>query len=287
MPGECQGMAQGKQDSPATPRNERDRSSIDSRFVIRSFSERRAILHHSEAVEKIGLWPSERIVFSRYLEPTDSILDIGCGAGRTTVGLLQAGFARVTALDISPAMICEAAVIARRLGIGCELAVADACLVPFPVDSFDGAIFSFNGLMQIPQDRNRLRVLEEVRRIVRAGGFFIFTTGERTKHEFWRRQREVWSRGIQDPRLFEYGDVILKEDIHREGFLHFPSIGEMNELIGRSGWNLIENTDRRAICPDGEAVDRFAGHCLFWVLSNPSILSRGQGDSAQCSQRQT
>lgn len=241
---------------------------VDTQFIIRSFSESKALGHYREAVEKIGLWPSESIVFSTYLKADDAILDIGCGAGRTTIGLFKAGFARLTGLDISWAMIREASAIANRLKALCEFAVGDARLLPFGDRSFDGAIFSFNGLMQIAEAANRLRTLQEVRRVVKLGGPFIFTTGERTEHKFWRQQRKVWDQGRQDPRLFEFGDVIIRGGIHQEGYLHFPSIEEMKSLIDRSGWRLLGCRNRKAICKESKAVDRFAGHCLFWVLSN-------------------
>lgn len=42
-------------------------------------------------VSKIGLWQSEEIIFSKYINKSDKILDIGYGAGRTTFALYDLG----------------------------------------------------------------------------------------------------------------------------------------------------------------------------------------------------
>ena len=46
---------------------------------------------YSSAVSEIGLWTSEKIIFSKYINQSDRILDIGCGAGRTTFALYALG----------------------------------------------------------------------------------------------------------------------------------------------------------------------------------------------------
>ncbi len=244
------------------------RSVTDYRFIKRSFSEKGFVRHHAEAAEQIGLWPSERVLMEKYFRRADSLLDLGCGAGRTTLGLRRAGFTRVTGLDLSLPMIRAAAGLAAKWSINLPLLAGDARRLPFRDGSFGGAIFSFNGLMQIARRENRLQVLREVRRVVAAESCFLFTTGWRLEgHPFWRRQRLVWKRGWQDPRLSEFGDVIIRDGLQKEGFLHFPNVEEINELIVQSEWRLLEWINRQDVCAEPVQVNEFAGPCLFWVLT--------------------
>lgn len=37
--------------------------------------------------KEIGLWASEEFVFNKFVQKQASVLDVGCGAGRTTFGL--------------------------------------------------------------------------------------------------------------------------------------------------------------------------------------------------------
>src|SRR5437764_12480493 len=55
-----------------------------------------------------GLRPIERQLLLHFMPPPPaSILDLGCGAGRTSAGLLQLGY-RVTAIDLSESLLAVA-----------------------------------------------------------------------------------------------------------------------------------------------------------------------------------
>lgn len=255
-----------------------EKMAIDCSFVSRSYSELSAVRHHTDAVDNVGLWPSEARLILRYFEPNHRLLDIGAGAGRTTIGLEALGYSRIVALDLAVAMITAA----RRRERPCSrrLVAADARHLPFSSHSFQNALFSFNGLMQIPRTAHRLATLREIRRVIVPGGYFIFTTDERTAHDFWDQQRSLWSSGDQDRRLTEFGDVILRNDVFSETFLHFPSREEVERCIASSGWHLVECIDREDVCPEPDQVARFAGHCLFWILQNAQPCADGRREAA-------
>ena len=60
---------------------------------------------YTHAVDKVGLWNSEKIIFEKYISKTANILDLGCGAGRTTINMYKQGYKNIVGLDISDKFI--------------------------------------------------------------------------------------------------------------------------------------------------------------------------------------
>ncbi len=115
-----------------------------------------------------------------------SVLDIGCGCGRTTVAFNQRGF-NVTGVDISENMIREA----KRLSPDIDYRIMDACKLEFDDSTFDFVFFSFNGIDEIFPYEKRIDVYKEVFRVLRPGGIFIFSC----HNSFWlnRSGRDILS----------------------------------------------------------------------------------------------
>jgi SAM-dependent methyltransferase len=57
-----------------------------------------------------------------------------------------------------------------------EILRADACALPFGDRSFDAVIFAFNGLDMIAPEPARLTALSECERVLRPGGYLIFSS---------------------------------------------------------------------------------------------------------------
>jgi ubiquinone/menaquinone biosynthesis C-methylase UbiE len=133
-----------------------------------------------EKYSKIGLWLSEHYLISKYFNqnntPIDEInvLDIGCGCGRTTIPLKLQGY-DVTGIDISPDMLERAKQISQEHKLNIDFTVMDATNLTFPDEYFDNALFSYNGIEHIPTFQQKIKVLEEVYRVLKIGGHFIFT----------------------------------------------------------------------------------------------------------------
>lgn len=74
------------------------------------------------------------------VEPGDSILEVGCGAGNDSLALAQmvgpAG--RVVGIDAGEDMISEAKKRAENSNLPVEFFVQDACSLDFPDNTFDG-----------------------------------------------------------------------------------------------------------------------------------------------------
>jgi ubiquinone/menaquinone biosynthesis C-methylase UbiE len=103
--------------------------------------------------------------------PKMRMLDIGVGAGRTTKhfgGLVK----EYIGVDYSSAMIKACC----RKFPQCRFEVADARdLSLFDDAFFDFVMFSFNGIDSV-EHRERLVILREIRRVIRKGGYFCFST---------------------------------------------------------------------------------------------------------------
>ena len=244
---------------------------VDQPFVRESWEDVDHASEYVAAVTTVGLWESERVLIGRYLPPDGAVLDIGCGAGRTTFGLYEAGYRRLTGYDLSATMIAAARRIAgeRDLAIGFD--IGDATSMPYADASFDGALFSAQGFICIPGGKRRLQALREVRRVLRPGSHFIFTTHDRASPrfvEFWREERARWDRGEQDARLLEFGDRIIP-DSGVMTYIHIPARAEVARLVADAGLVLVEDRLRSELALESEAARKFSAECRMWVVRRP------------------
>ena len=90
----------------------------------------------------VGLWPSEAALCETYWRPGSRILDIGCGAGRTTLPLAANGY-RTIGADLALPMVREARKQSLRGGLLSAWLALDATDLPFADCAFDGVLFSY------------------------------------------------------------------------------------------------------------------------------------------------
>lgn len=120
-----------------------------------------------------ALFPAETALFDGLAGrlPEASLLDLGIGTGRTTLNLAPR-VSKYVGLDYSAAMVDRA----RARCPGLDLRVGDARdLTTFDDAYFDVVLFSFNGLDYVDH-AGRQQVLAEVRRVLKAGGIFLFSS---------------------------------------------------------------------------------------------------------------
>ena len=101
--------------------------------------------------------------FSRYVGREAAVLDIGCGYGRVLEELRHKGYTRLTGLDFSEGMINRGRKLYPRL----DLRVEDAAALEN--ESFD-AVLLVAVLTCLARDEDQLRLLGEIRRVLRPGG---------------------------------------------------------------------------------------------------------------------
>jgi SAM-dependent methyltransferase len=246
------------------------RAPVDGDMVRSWFEDPKAVLHYARATLSVGLWRSEQIIFEAVFERGDRILDVGCGAGRIAVGLRDLGFTRVEGVDYALAMVETARDVARDRRLEIEFTHCDATTLCFPAESFDGLVFGFNGLMQIPGRSNRRKALAELYRVARAGARLVFTTHDRNMAG--QGGRPAWGdveASVRKPEsasaaALEVGDRI---GVLPEGrvFMHWPDRSEVIEDLRATRWLLVEDFLRSSVANEPREVRDFSDECRFWV----------------------
>jgi ubiquinone/menaquinone biosynthesis C-methylase UbiE len=246
---------------------------INGETVREDFNAINTVLHYTRAAHFIGLWKSEVALIERYFPSKDArLLEAGCGAGRVAVGLWHQGYRNVVAFDFASELVEQAQNLAQEQGItGLNFLQADAtrlaeCHVIRDM-SFDGALFMFNGLMQIPGRESRREAMRSLQQVCRPGSHFIFTTHDREDPKDlkeWAREAERWARGEQNPRLLEFGDRYFSDDTGNT-FMHLPTRAEVLEDMAATGWSHVHDATRNELASETPKVRNFSDNCRFWV----------------------
>ena len=116
------------------------------------------------------------------------LLDIGVGAGRTTGHLLPLCESYI-GIDYSQQMLAQC----RKKFPQADLQFGDARDLDFPANSFDIVLCSFNAIDDFEHE-DRLRILHEVKRVLRPQGWFIFSTHnpKRAFRSAWKMHNFAW-----------------------------------------------------------------------------------------------
>ncbi len=120
----------------------------------------------------------------------ENVLELGCGNGKTFAALLGRGCS-VTGIDISvsAAALCRSQAPAGAAG---EVAVADACHLPFAAGTFD-AVVAFHVLGHL-WENDRKNAVEEIVRVLRPGGTLYFSAFSRKDFRAGRgKEGESWT----------------------------------------------------------------------------------------------
>lgn len=143
-----------------------------------SASQTEAVYSSEEAVERYGdaaeggLSVVEERVVDRFFDAdAGAVLDVGCGAGRTTCPLAAGGF-DVIGIDVSEEMVDET----NRRYPALDVRVGDVRDLDFDDDRFAHVLFSYCGIDMIQPEAGRFEALEEIGRVLEPGGTFAFST---------------------------------------------------------------------------------------------------------------
>lgn len=235
------------------------------------FNESGTVQHYAKAVANIGLWESEKLLFDKYLPKAGALLDLGCGAGRVAFGLWEAGFSNVLGVDLAEAMVEEARQIGECLGCPFLFKREDATALNFADGCFDGVVFAFNGLMQIPRRSVRRRALSEIFRVLRPGGNFVFCTLDREDplySKVFAMKDDPDHDLARNPLLIDYGDRHFATE-HGTTFMHVPTREEVLQDLAAAGFEWLEDAMRSSLVRESAAVLDFSEDCRMWVVRKP------------------
>ena len=144
------------------------------------------------------------------LRPGTRVLDVGCGPGRHLGELRRIG-CRTTGLDLSRRMI-EAA---RAAVPEADLIRGDMRLLPFRSAAFDVVTSYFTSFGYFDDADDDLRVLSEVRRVLKAGGWYLldFLNADEVVANLRMEDRRTVSglEVVQERHLVEGGSIIEKK----------------------------------------------------------------------------
>jgi ubiquinone/menaquinone biosynthesis C-methylase UbiE len=231
------------------------------------FSNENIVDYYKDVIENVGLWNSEKTIISKYSNLNSKILDIGCGVGRLSFGLLKEGYKNIYGIDISHKMIIQANNMNKLYNSNIIFSCQDASDMNFNNNYFDVTIFSFNGLCTIPFKEKRFKVLKEINRVLKNDGIFIFMADDQRMNikykEHWETELNKWATQSQDKRLYDFGDIIFK-DQGEEAFFHFFGKDELIELLNKSGFILLNSISMNSF-KENENIKSFCPKGRFWI----------------------
>lgn len=159
-----------------------------------------------------------RILLNK-LQPSPSILELGCGPGIPIVKMLLDEGAQVVGNDLSIKQI----EMAKARCPGAKLIAGDMTLLSFDPASFHGAI-SFYTLFHLPRSKVKA-MLTKIHSWLKPGGVFVFnlaTFDEEEIHGEYLGYGMFWSSyGLNENRtmITEIGFEVLQEDVLSEEVL--------------------------------------------------------------------
>lgn len=125
----------------------------------------------------------------KFVQPGDTVLDLGCGHGRVAIPLSKYG-ARVYGLDVSPELVNAARKQAKLENLSGEYIVGDMCApLPYASELFDYVLCFWNTFFHVIDQNDQLSCLNEVYRVLKSTGFAVFLLAD-PENEYWRKKVE-------------------------------------------------------------------------------------------------
>jgi D-alanine-D-alanine ligase len=158
--------------------------------------------------------------FLKVMSPREdsSILDLCCGQGRHVLELARRGYTKVGGLDRSPYLIRRARQTRKREGLQADFKEGDARQLPYRADTFDYVLIAGNSFGYFETAEEDMRVLDEVRRVLRDGGQIIIdmTDGEHMRSSFEPRSWEWIDRNYfvcRERSLSRDGERLVSREV--------------------------------------------------------------------------
>jgi ubiquinone/menaquinone biosynthesis C-methylase UbiE len=220
------------------------------------------------------------------LRPGETVLEVGCGSGvyhrwlANTTGCEN----RITAIDVIPYLIREAAALARKEGLEgmIQFTEGDAESIPFPDNSFDVSM-SVTVMEEVDADR----MMAEMCRVTRPGGrvaVFVRSVdlpnivnlplgvGLRAKVE----APNAWGAGVGG---LGFADASLYQRFCRWGLSSVEMLPQLATFANAANLEYLQSNIASILSPAeteewSSAVDQVQGEGTFFIAKNPVEESR-------------
>jgi SAM-dependent methyltransferase len=158
------------------------------------------------------------------------LLNIGCAHGPDFLPFKER--LDLYGVDFSPEMLRFAQKYSHKFNFEVNLALADACYLPYADESFDWAI-SVATYHHLKGGKTRQAALKELWRVLKPGGEAFITTWNRWQPRFWFRPREIlvpWR--TKDKILYRY--------------YYLFTYGELKKLAKTAGLAVLKSSPESA-----------------------------------------
>ena len=168
-----------------------------------------------------------RFAQAELLRAGDTVLDLGCGAGRNAVPLAQLGW-DVVGIDDSQPMLAGAAQRARAAGVDAKLRLALAPMDAIPVADESCELVVAHGIWNLARSAAEFRrAVHEAARVAKPGaGLFVFTFSRNTlgpEVEPLTGEPFVFTQFSGRPQCFLTGEQLVAE-LGAAGFAPDPGV---------------------------------------------------------------
>jgi ubiquinone/menaquinone biosynthesis C-methylase UbiE len=106
----------------------------------------------------------------RLLRKNQKILDLACGYGRFTIPLAKQGY-NIQGIDISPNLIAKAKKTSKKERLSLKFQIGDMKTLPYDNNSFDSIICMWSAFIELSKEKDQIKALKEMLRILKEGGF--------------------------------------------------------------------------------------------------------------------
>lgn len=209
--------------------------------------------------EKLGIEHYQRYQSVLELVRGKVVLDAACGEGYGSA-LMASVAERVTGLDIDPGTVARAR---ESYGGQANLCFLQGSIAALPLeDGSVDAVISFETIEHVAQELQR-RFLEEIARVLRAGGFLVMSTPN----------REVYSD------RYGYQNEFHVKEFYREEFIAF--LGQKFRFVKLYGQNfrvvslISDGTEGAVTCHGFRQEDAGEEKYMIAVASDAEVPVRG------------
>lgn len=222
--------------------------------------------------EAVNYWsfyrplPEEDYLFGKYYAPGESILDLACGMGRTSLVLHERGH-KVRGLDRSELFIQSA----KRRFPYLDLNVGSFDRIEEPDASFSHVLIAFNSIDCALPMQQRLAALRECVRVLKPGGTLIYSSHNIRSLRFYSPYY-IFSFRWKLQHLFKAftrGAYVHEDD----QYLFFASPRFVIEQTESLGLRLLETNSSSFHRTRIQVVDRYFAPYIHYVFLKPTSHS--------------